>query len=67
MNIYKNLLFLHGYLTDTAQADDDYGPTYGNRVASEKLLRESWELERDLREITPPAPRGEPCNAGGYG
>jgi hypothetical protein len=51
MNIYKNLLFLHGYVLDPALAEDDFGPTYGNRVAAEKLLREPWQPERDLAKL----------------
>lgn len=37
MNMFKNLLFLHGYLVDASLDDEsEFGPTYGNRVASEK-------------------------------
>lgn len=64
MNIYKSLLFLHGYLLDPALAEDDFGPTYGNRVASEKALRERWQLQRDQVEIGPVAIRAEPCSIG---
>lgn len=53
MNIYKSLLFLHGHVVDPAFDDDDFGPTYGNRVASEKLLRERWQAERDLSRVEP--------------
>lgn len=55
MNIYKSLLFSHGYLLDPALAEDDFGPTYGNRVATEKLLRERWQPERDLDKVVPVA------------
>jgi hypothetical protein len=67
MNIYKNLLFLHGYLLDPSLADDDFGPTYGNRVASEKALRERWESERDQAEIQPIAARTEAGSVAGCG
>jgi hypothetical protein len=67
MNIYKNLLFLHGYLLDPKLANDDFGPTYGNRVATEKLLRDRWETERDQREINPPAGRINVADALGCG
>lgn len=67
MNIYKNLLFLHGYVLDPALSDDDFGPTYGNRVASEKLLRERWETERDQAELQPIVARGETANVVGCG
>jgi hypothetical protein len=59
MNIYKNLLFLHGYLLDPTLATDDFGPTYGNRVATEKLLREPWQPERDLTQLAAVAGNGE--------
>lgn len=64
MNIYKSLLFLHGYLLDPTLAHDDFGPTYGNRVASEKALRERWQLQRDHVEIGPVAIHAEPCGVG---
>lgn len=67
MNIYKSLLFLHGYLLESALTADDFGPTYGNRVATEKALRERWESERDQVEIQPVAARTETCNAVGCG
>ena len=50
MNIYTGLLFLHGYRVDIEQLID-YGPSYGNEVANQRALRESWELE-----ATPEAP-----------
>ena len=59
MNIYKNLLFLHGYVLDPALAEDDFGPTYGNRVAAEKSLREPWQPERDLRKFVAAAVNAE--------
>ena len=67
MNIYKSLLFLHGYVLDPNLAEDDFGPTYGNRVASEKVLRERWEAERDLAEVLPIAACIENANAIGCG
>jgi len=65
MNIYKNLLFLHGYVLDPALADDDFGPTYGNRVAAEKSLREAWQPERDLGKLL--AVAANPEAVGGCG
>ena len=42
MNVFKNLLFLHGYLIDPREADDPDGETfaqgYGNHVASGKAF-----------------------------
>jgi hypothetical protein len=69
MNIYKNLLFLHGYLLDPKVAEDDFGPTYGNRVASEKALRAPWQPERDLTDLVAKfegsdLPAVEPCGCG---
>ena len=46
MNVYKNLLFLHGHFTDP-NMDDGYGPTYGNRKANARTLRESWQPARE--------------------
>ena len=67
MNIYKSLLFLHGYLLDPTLADDEFGQTYGNRVASEKALRERWESERSPAEISAVAAGGESCSVVGCG
>ena len=48
MNVYTGLLFLHGHIVDTRTfaAPADYGPSYGNKVANDRLLRERWENER---------------------
>jgi hypothetical protein len=46
MNVYKNLLFLQGHFTDP-HMDDGYGPTYGNRKANARTLRESWQPARE--------------------
>lgn len=46
MNVYTGLLFLQGHVADPTLFADDAGygqPTYGNRVANERVLRESWE------------------------
>jgi hypothetical protein len=57
MNIYTGLLFLHGHILDAdqfaepAHAAADYGPSYGNRVANARVLRERWERDN------PPAGR----------
>ena len=67
MNIYKSLLFLNGYILDPKLADDDFGPTYGNRVASEKVLRERWEADRDLGKVLPIATCVETTNVVGCG
>ena len=40
--VFKNLLFLNGHFTDP-RMDDGYGPTYGNRRASARTLRERWQ------------------------
>jgi hypothetical protein len=52
MNLFKNLLFLHGHFTDP-HMDDGYGdgPTepghyaegYGNRAATARSLRQPWQ------------------------
>jgi hypothetical protein len=49
MNIYTGLLFLHGHVVDarTFAQDADFGPTYGNRIASERALRPSWKPAKD--------------------
>ena len=44
MNVYTSLLFLQGYLAHQSLAAD-YGPSYGNRVANDRLLRERWERD----------------------
>lgn len=41
MNIFKNMLFLQGYLVDPREAERDadagpFAPRYGNRVESER-------------------------------
>lgn len=40
MNVFTNLLFLQGHLTDPHLFDDDdrYAKGYGNRVASERYF-----------------------------
>lgn len=43
MNIYKNLLFLHGYLLDRDVDDAGYGQEFGNRIANERALRPRWQ------------------------
>jgi hypothetical protein len=67
MNIYKSLLFLHGYLLDPTLADDEFGQTYGNRVASEKALRERWESERGPAEVSAIAARVDSSSVVGCG
>ena len=43
MNIFKNMLFLQGYLIDPREADDPDGDSfaqgYGNQIASAKAFR----------------------------
>lgn len=46
MNVYKNLLFLHGHFTDP-RMDDGYGPSYGNTKANARSLRETWQSPRE--------------------
>jgi hypothetical protein len=43
---YKNLLFLNGHFTDP-RMDDGFGPTYGNRKANARTLRETWQPARE--------------------
>lgn len=64
MNIFKGLLFLEGYLTDTSLADDEFGPSYGNKTASQRAFRDAFsEPEFGRRE----AVSSEPCSAAGCG
>jgi uncharacterized protein (DUF934 family) len=55
MNIYTGLLFLHGHILDAdqfaepAHAAADYGPSYGNRVANARVLRERYGFKGELR------------------
>jgi len=67
MNIYKNLLFLHGYILDPKLADDDFGPTYGNRLASEKTFRERWQADREPGKDLPTAACVESADVAGCG
>lgn len=64
MNIYKNLLFLHGHFTDP-HMDDGYTPSYGNRNANARSLRESWQPAREAvaKAMTTPAPAADTCRA----
>ena len=55
MNTWTGLLFLHGHIVDARVADPDfdqraYGQTYGNRVANDRVLRETWERAPGGRE-----------------
>ena len=61
MNIFKTSLFTQGLFSSSEPAAVDYGPTYGNRVAAEKALRERWERERDLLKFNPLGDRVEAC------
>lgn len=67
MNIYNTLLFLNGKLPAAKQVEADFGPTYGNRVASERALRERWEIERDLAALSPRASGVDAAAVGGCG
>lgn len=59
MNVYKNLLFLHGHFTDP-HMDDGYGPSYGNPRANARSLRERWQ---SAREAVAEARRAEAADA----
>jgi len=52
MNIYTGLLFLQGHIADARLFDGDaeFGRTYGNAVANDRHLRESWERRDGGRE-----------------
>lgn len=39
---FNTVLFQHGYISESELAEVDYGPSYGNRVATERALREQW-------------------------
>ena len=58
MNVLTLPLYRHGYPSDTS-LQASYGPSYGNRVANERLLRERWEREH---AATAPA-ANEPIDA----
>lgn len=64
MNIYKNLMFLHGHFTDP-HMDDGYTTSYGNRTANARSLRESWESAHEAvaRTMVSPAPSEGACRA----
>jgi hypothetical protein len=66
MNVYKNLLFLHGHFTDP-RMDDGYGPSYGNRTANARSLRETWQSPREAVAANEEARRPDdvPCRACG--
>ncbi|MFC3552284.1 hypothetical protein ACFOLC_14865 [Lysobacter cavernae] len=56
MNIYTNLLSLHGYITDPHlfdEAQPRYSQGYGNRVASEKFFAPLGHAQSD--KATPAA------------
>jgi hypothetical protein len=67
MNIYKGLLFLHGHLLEKALTEEDFGPTYSNRVATEKALREPWEFKRNLTALTSAVIPADAGDVGGCG
>lgn len=59
MNIYKNLLFLHGYLHDTRFADPprSYAGGLGNQAAARQAFpRLRGTPPRQERRATAPAP-----------
>lgn len=61
MNIFKNLLFLHGHFTNP-RMDEGYGPSYGNRIEGARLLRESWQDLADAKRQARPQPEdAAPC------
>lgn len=65
MNIFQGLLFLHGHISNAALAsslarsgvettpEEDYGQTYGNRIANEKHFREPWDQRRRDPSLQP--------------
>lgn len=58
MNVFTNLLFLQGHLTDPHLFDDEddrYAKGYGNRVASERFFAPLGHARRDAREAAPAA------------
>jgi hypothetical protein len=60
MNLFKGLLFLHGHITDPATLGEDFAPTYGNKAASARALRDRFGSPPDARpddeEALCPAP-----------
>lgn len=70
MNIFKNILFLQGHLTDPRDADDEdrtsYAQGYGNHVASEKALGRLGHAHAADDGATAAIP-DEFCTAGGCG
>lgn len=70
MNIYKNLLFLHGFVLDpelVADSEKSYAEGYGNRVANRRALQPLGHARSRLREQPMPAAVDQACVAGGCG
>lgn len=62
MNIFKNMLFLQGYLVDPREADREdeaqpFAPRYGNRIESERRFA-------PLGHAQGAAPQREPVPSG---
>ena len=59
MNVFTNLLFLQGHLTDPHLFDDEderYAKGYGNRVASERYFAPLGHARREAGRNDAPAP-----------
>ena len=63
MNIFKGLLFLEGYLTPSALTEEDFGPSYGNKIASQRSFGDSFGGP----ESAHPPVAVDACSAAGCG
>jgi hypothetical protein len=55
MNLFKSLLILHGHVTDPSilnEPNDDFGTTYGNKVASGKVFGSVFGRHESTAEPT---------------
>jgi hypothetical protein len=69
MNIFKNLLFLQGYLADPSEADREhdartFAPRYGNRVESKRRFAPLGHARMPAHRRTPPSPVLDGCGCG---
>jgi hypothetical protein len=66
MNIFKNMLFLQGYLVDPREADREdeaqpFAPRYGNRIESERRFAPLGRAHAPAARCAPVAPELGGC------
>jgi hypothetical protein len=64
MNLFKSLLILHGHVTDLGILDepnDDFGTTYGNKIASGKAFGSVFGRHAAKDERVDPDASPAPC------